>query len=120
MADFIEVFDQKCAEAQVGKRNIYSPGSALFLNRLAGIIISGFATDTYAYLSKKISSGEEFIAMKWNGIGDTELLKHNLKVRRKKLCQQCLLYKSRTCSGFDTRDGVSEDEEPLVEYVPRV
>jgi len=34
------------------------------------------------------------------------------------MCQNCLLYKSRQCSGFEIKDGVSLDEEPVVEYVP--
>ena len=51
-----EVFTSECAEAQLGKRNRYSPGFAYFRQRLAGIIISGF--DTQAGISE---TGEEVV-----------------------------------------------------------
>lgn len=115
-----EVFTSECAEAQLGKCNRYSPGFAYFRQRLAGIIISGFVPDQHAYISHKIGSTIDLIAARWQGDGNTDNLKHNLAVRRRKLCKDCLLYKTKACSGFDTQAGISETGEEVVEYIPKI
>lgn len=120
MTTLNEVFTNNCAEAQLGNPNRYSPGFAYFRHKLAGIIISGFVPDQYAYISHKIGTLIDLIAIRWQGVGNTETLKHNLAVRRRKLCKDCLLYKTKACSGFDTQAGTTETGEEVVEYIPKI